>query len=83
MATTTPNYGWPIPQDPDPAQVPKDMLNLAIPIDAIIKELSDRVEARESIFITHEEDGSWSFANGLGEPVAVEASQEGDWQVLL
>lgn len=80
---TTPNYGWPVPDAPNPDNVPKDMLALAVPIDAVVKELSDRLEARESIFAHHGGDGNWVFANGLGEPVMVSNSREGDWQVLI
>ncbi|WHS51382.1 hypothetical protein QM007_05330 [Rothia sp. SD9660Na] len=83
MATSTPNYGWPVPQSPDPAQIPKDMLNLAIPIDAIVKEFSDRLEARENVFITHEGEGAYTVANGLGEAVPVKSDGDGTWQVLL
>lgn len=82
MATTTPNFGWPIPTNPDPATIPEDMLTFAVPVDAAIKELSDRVEAQESVYIAHDGDGAYSFQNGLGAPVAVEAGVDGDWQVL-
>lgn len=47
MATSTPNYGWPLPQNPDPAQIPKDMLNLAMPIDAALQTATDRISEFE------------------------------------
>lgn len=82
MATRTPNYGWPVPENPDPATIPKDILSLAIPIDAVVQQLADRVEAREQVFTYHAGDGAWNITNGLGEPVAVNDAGDGDWQVM-
>lgn len=83
MATTTPHFGFPVPENPDPATIPKDMMTFAIPVDAVIKELSDRVEARENVFAVHDGEGVYSFKNGLGEPVTVVAGDDGDWEVIV
>ncbi|MFW0169298.1 hypothetical protein [Rothia sp. P4278] len=82
MSIATPNFGWPVPVKPDPATIPQDMLNLALPIDAVVQQLSDRVEARESIIVAHDGQGAWSLHNGLGEPVPVHDAGDGDWQVM-
>lgn len=82
MAVSTPNFGWPVPEKPDPATIPQDILNLAIPIDAVVQQLADRVEAREKVFAVHDSDGTYSFANGLGEPLPVAHTADGAWQVI-
>lgn len=83
MATSTPNFGWPVPTLHDPATIADDMLAFAKPVDAVVKGLADRLEAREKIFITHAGDGAYSFHNGLGEPVTVVAGDDGDWEVIV
>lgn len=81
MATTA-NFGLPVPDSPDPAKVPEHMLNLAVPIDALLRELSDRVEAREKVFVRHQGDGKYSFSNGLGEPIPASHLGDGSWQII-
>lgn len=82
MATTA-NYAFPTPESADPAKVPEHMKALAVPIDAKLAELEARVAEREKVYIAHEGDGSYSFKNGLGELLRVNAGTDGDWEVIV
>lgn len=82
MATMTPNYGWKVPESTDPDSVPKDMLNLALPIDAVVKQLEDRVNARDEMIVSTDGEGNFFVLNGLGEEVPVTTDGNGDWTVI-
>lgn len=82
MATTTPNYGWEVPENLDPDNVPKDMLTLALPIDAVVKQLEDRVNARDELIVSTDGAGNFFITNGLGEEVPVTTDGDGNWSVM-
>lgn len=79
---TTVNRGYPWPVEMDPARVPADMGGFLVPIDADMQELRDRMNARETLYIVHEGDGSWSAHTGLGEAVPVQHLGDGTWEVV-
>lgn len=78
----TPHLSIPYKGNDSPATIDDDNKAAYLVIDAKIADLESRIAARETIFSTHNGDGTWSFANGLGEPVAVNDAGEGDWQVM-
>lgn len=82
MAKTTPGMGIPYKEATDPARVAQDNEAAYRVIDSKLSELQTRLNAREKVFTVHESDGSWGVQTGLGEPVAVNAGADGDWQVV-
>ncbi|WP_237205774.1 hypothetical protein [Rothia nasimurium] len=78
----TPHIGIPYKGNDSPATIDDDNEAAYLVIDAKLAELEARIAARETIFATHEGDGTWAFTDGLGEPVAVNDAGDGDWQVL-
>ena len=82
MAKTTPGMGIPYKEAGDPARVAQDNEAAYRVIDSKLSELQTRLTAREKVFTVHESDGSWGVQTGLGEPVAVNAGADGDWQVV-
>lgn len=79
---TTPHAGIPFKGTRSPATIAGDNEEAYRVIDAQLAGLAARLAAREKIFTTHESDGSWGVHTGLGEPVAVNAGADGDWQVI-
>lgn len=78
----TPHSGIPYRGKDSPATIDDDNEAAYRVIDAKLAELEDRIAARETIFATHEGEGTWAFTDGLGEPVVVNDAGDGDWQVL-
>lgn len=79
----TPHAGIPYKGNDSPATIDDDNEAAYLVIDAKLAELEARIAARETIFVTHEGEGTWAFTDGLGEPVAVHDDGDGTWQVLL
>lgn len=82
MAGTTPSVGIPYRQDGDPARIAQDNEAAYRVIDAKLAELQAKLTARDKVFAVHESDGSWGVQTGLGEPIAINAGADGDWQVV-
>lgn len=85
----TPNHKIYSPDISDRAQARTQMATMASSVEAALNiqtanlaELEAWVSAREKIFATHAGDGTWAFADGLGEPMAVHDAGDGDWQVM-
>lgn len=78
----TPYAGIPYRGTRSPATIAGDNEEAYRVIDARLAGLSARLDAREKIFVAHDSDGSWEVQTGLGEPVAVSAGADGDWQVV-
>lgn len=78
----TPHAGIPYKGNDSLANIDDDNEAAYLVIDAKLAELEARISARETIFATHEGDGTWAFTDGLGEPVAVQDSGDGNWQVM-
>ena len=82
MGGFTPSVGIPFKQDSDPARIASDNEAAYRVIDAQLSELAGKLKARDEGYVAHDGSGAWSVHNGLGEPLAVHAGADGEWEVI-
>ncbi|MCM3510424.1 hypothetical protein M3668_06495 [Rothia sp. P100] len=78
----TAHSGIPYRGNDSPADIDDDNEAAYKVIDAKLADVDSRLAARENVFIVHEGEGQYSFHNGLGEPLAVQANNDGDWEII-